>query len=109
MITTNSPADRFLQRRGDRWHYVRRVPARVAGEDPRGPRIRISLRTDDLAVARAMRDALEKAVLDGSLNHYGRERDAGTGVLSSMQNHRLTSHHKISDTGSTAFHRLVSP
>jgi integrase len=59
--TTNGHRDRFLQRRGERWHYVRRIPARVADADPRGPRIRVALQTDDLAVARAMRDALEKA------------------------------------------------
>ncbi|RDE10362.1 integrase, partial [Pelagibacterium lacus] len=56
-----SQLDRFLQRRGDRWQYVRRVPAMVADQDKRAPVIRSSLRTHDLAVARVMRDALEKA------------------------------------------------
>lgn len=56
-----SHLDRFLQRRGDRWQYVRRVPALVAEQDKRAPVIRSSLKTHDLAVARVMRDALEKA------------------------------------------------
>ncbi|MFY7809549.1 MAG: DUF6538 domain-containing protein, partial [Fimbriimonadaceae bacterium] len=55
------PLDRFLQRRGDRWQYVRRVPASVAAQDQRAPVIRVSLKTHDLAVARVMRDALEQA------------------------------------------------
>ena len=55
------PLDRFLQRRGDRWQYVRRVPASVATQDKRAPVIRASLKTHDLAVARIMRDALEQA------------------------------------------------
>lgn len=53
--------DRFLQRRGDRWQYVRRVPESVASQDRRAPIIRMSLKTHDLAVARVMRDALEQA------------------------------------------------
>lgn len=53
--------DRFLQRRGDRWQYARRVPGSVADLDKRAPFIRMSLRTDDLAVARVMRDSLERA------------------------------------------------
>lgn len=53
--------DRFLQRRGDRWQYVRRVPANVADLDERAPVIRLSLKIHDLAVARSMRDALEQA------------------------------------------------
>ncbi|WP_404403412.1 tyrosine-type recombinase/integrase [Pelagibacterium halotolerans] len=53
--------DRFLQRRGDRWQYVRRVPGSVADLDSRSPLIRKSLKTHDLAVARVMRNALERA------------------------------------------------
>lgn len=53
--------DRFLQRRGNRWQYVRRVPAQVADADQRAPVIRMSLKTSDLAVARIVRDALERA------------------------------------------------
>jgi integrase len=60
MATSRNP-DRFLHRRGDRWHYVRRVPEDIASHDPRAPRIRLSLKTDDLAIARAKRDALEEA------------------------------------------------
>lgn len=57
----NRHLDRFLQRRSDRWQYVRRVPADVADQDSRQPVIRVSLKTSDLAVARTMRDALEQA------------------------------------------------
>lgn len=53
--------DRYLERRGDRWHYVRRVPSQVGGLDSRGHIVRLSLRTADLAVARIMRDAMERA------------------------------------------------
>lgn len=60
-MAKGSQLDRFLQRRGDRWQYVRRVPSMVADQDKRAPVIRSSLKTHDLAVARVMRDALEKA------------------------------------------------
>lgn len=53
--------DRFLQRRGDRWQYVRRVPGTITDLDPRAPLVRKSLKTHDLAAARMMRDALERA------------------------------------------------
>lgn len=53
--------DRFLQRWGDRWQYVRRVPGSVAELDSRAPLIRKSLKTHDLAVARVMRDTPERA------------------------------------------------
>lgn len=60
-MAKGSHLDRFLPRRGDRWQYVRRVPAMVADQDKRAPVVRSSLRTHDLAVARVMRDALEQA------------------------------------------------
>lgn len=60
-MAKGSQLDRFLQRRGDRWQYVRRVPTMVAEDDQRAPVVRMSLKTHDLAVARVMRDALEKA------------------------------------------------
>lgn len=53
--------DRFLQVRSGNYRYYRRVPAAVSKLDPRSPTIRISLKTDDLALARAKRDALEAA------------------------------------------------
>ena len=61
LCAANSRQDRFLQRRGDRWQYVRRIPAEVAGHDARAPVIRLSLKTDDLALARVKRDAFEQA------------------------------------------------
>ena len=53
---------RYLQVRGGRWHYVRRVLIDVAHHYPaRSRTIRKSLKTDDLAEARIRRDALEEA------------------------------------------------
>jgi integrase len=53
--------DRFLILRGGHYHYKRRVPADVEGLDERGTHVRRSLKTGDLAVARARRDAMEAA------------------------------------------------
>lgn len=53
--------DRFLFTREGNYHYRRRVPSNVAHLDPRSPVIRQSLKTDDLAFARAKRDLLESA------------------------------------------------
>lgn len=53
-------ADRYLKRRGRRWHYVRRVPGHVAHLDSRGM-IQTSLKTASIDTARARRDALEEA------------------------------------------------
>lgn len=53
-------ADRYLQARNGRWHYVRRVPSRVAHLDDRGT-IRLALKTDSLKTARLRRDALAEA------------------------------------------------
>ena len=55
--------DRFLTRRGDRWYYQRLVPGRFAHVDPR-PRVRYSLRTSSLEIARLRRDALAEADLN---------------------------------------------
>ncbi len=52
--------NQHLHRRGNRWHYVRRVPSEYADFDPRGM-IRKSLKTESLEVARARRDALAEA------------------------------------------------
>ncbi|WP_373237323.1 DUF6538 domain-containing protein [Cohaesibacter celericrescens] len=52
--------DRYLQARGGRWHYVRRVPLDVAHHYPDTSRtVRKSLKTGDLAEARMRRDAQE--------------------------------------------------
>ncbi|TPI27291.1 integrase [Mesorhizobium sp. B3-2-1] len=59
--SSSSPdPDRYLKKRASRWHYVRRVPAHVAGFDPRGT-IQVSLKTSSHEVARIKRDAFEKA------------------------------------------------
>ncbi|WP_157967779.1 DUF6538 domain-containing protein [Cohaesibacter intestini] len=52
--------DRYLQERGRRWHYVRRVPVDVAKHYDEAM-IRRSLDTDHLGTARLRRDATEKA------------------------------------------------
>ena len=49
--------DQHLQRRGGRWHYIRRIPARFRKLDARGT-IRTALDTSSLQVARARRDAM---------------------------------------------------
>ncbi|NNU17088.1 tyrosine-type recombinase/integrase [Parvularcula sp. ZS-1/3] len=55
-----SDPDRYLKRRGRRWHYVRRVPKHAEAHDQRGT-IQVSLKTTSQEVARLKRDALEKA------------------------------------------------
>ena len=52
--------NQYLKRRGDKWHYQRRVPLEYAEIDPRGV-IRKSLKTESLEVARSRRDALVEA------------------------------------------------
>lgn len=54
-------ADRFLVSRRGNFYYKRRVPAEVAHIDKRAPMVRMSLKTDDLALARKKRDQLEAA------------------------------------------------
>ncbi|SFQ11932.1 DUF6538 domain-containing protein [Nitratireductor indicus] len=53
--------DRFLYLRDGTYYYMRRVPARLQLVDERSPSIRQSLKTGDLALARAKRDLLEEA------------------------------------------------
>lgn len=53
--------DRFLQQRAGNFYYKRRVPIEVADLDDRAPHVRIALKTDDVAMARIKRDALELA------------------------------------------------
>ena len=50
--------DRYLNKRGKKWHYVRRVPTRVRHLDGRDA-IRVTLRTNSLEIARERRDAQE--------------------------------------------------
>jgi hypothetical protein len=57
----NSGQDRFLVARNGVWYYWRRVPKTLVEIDTRAPIVRHSLKTDDLAKARAQRDILEKA------------------------------------------------
>jgi len=53
-------SNHYLKRRGERWHYYRRVPKKFAEIDPRGT-IRIALNTDSVLVAREKRDRLAEA------------------------------------------------
>nr|WP_315919810.1 DUF6538 domain-containing protein [Mesorhizobium sp. SP-1A] len=53
--------DRYLLTRRGIYYCWRRIPAVVASLDSRSPLVRISLKTDDLAEARAKRDRLEAA------------------------------------------------
>jgi len=52
--------DQYLQQRGKRWHYVRRVPKKYTDFDTR-TYVRKALKTSSLEVARARRDELAKA------------------------------------------------
>lgn len=54
-------AKRYLQVRSGLYRYCRRVPLVLKGIDARFPFVRIALRTADLRVAMAKRDALEQA------------------------------------------------
>lgn len=57
--------DRYLVMRGGVYYYRRRVPGEVRHLDDRGESVRHSLKTSDLAQARATRDVFEAA--DGDL------------------------------------------
>lgn len=52
--------DRYLQKRGKRWHYVRRVPENCQALDGRRI-VRVTLKTSSLEIARERRDAFESA------------------------------------------------
>lgn len=52
--------DRYLKKRGGRFYYYRRVPAKVAHLDTRGT-VEETLGTDSLEVARKIRDSLVEA------------------------------------------------
>lgn len=58
---TGNDRDRHLVMRSGVYHYKRRIPASVRRVDDRGEHVRKSLKTDDLAKARALRDILEAA------------------------------------------------
>ena len=49
--------NQYLQKRGDRWHYVRRVPTQYQAVDKRDT-VRKSLKTESLELARERRDNL---------------------------------------------------
>ena len=53
--------NRHLQQRNGNFFYKRRVPKEISALDARGEHIRISLKTDDIAVARTKRDIYEAA------------------------------------------------
>lgn len=59
-IMAKTSDDRFLERRGEWYHYVRRVPKKLQGFYP-GDRIRVALKTKLSHVARLKRDELVKA------------------------------------------------
>lgn len=59
--STRRNPDRYLSSRNGNFLYKRRVPLAFAARDQRAPVIRISLKTDDLAIARAKRDLMEAA------------------------------------------------
>lgn len=53
--------DRYLQKIGNRFHYVRKVPTKLQSLDTRTPAVRISLGTKSIHTARVLRDARECA------------------------------------------------
>lgn len=53
--------DRYLTQRNGVFYYKRRVPTVVALVDDRGPIVNASLKTRDVAQARKLRDAYERA------------------------------------------------
>lgn len=60
-VTNRRDPDRFLFERLGYYYYRRRVPGNIAHIDERAPTIRVSLKTDDLALARSKRDLMEEA------------------------------------------------
>lgn len=63
IVVTRSKTDkdRYLILRGNRYVYKRRIPKSVIDFDERAPVVQISLKTSDIAIARAKRDLLEEA------------------------------------------------
>jgi hypothetical protein len=53
--------DRHLQKRNGNYFYKRRVPKEISALDERGEHVRVSLKTDDISVARTKRDIYEAA------------------------------------------------
>ena len=66
--------DRYLQKRGVRWHYVRRVPGHCQALDGRRI-VRVALKTGSLEIGRERRDAMEAAdeALWGMLGGVGED------------------------------------
>ena len=56
----SSQSDKYLRRRGENWHYYRRVRSKFQAFDGRGT-IRLSLGTSSLETARLRRDELASA------------------------------------------------
>jgi integrase len=83
-IRSRANPDRHLAERNGNYHYKRRVPVTIAHLDSRAPIVRMSLKTDDLALARRKRDLLEAAddelwaslILDGAMDPARRRYEA---------------------------------
>lgn len=56
-----SDPDRYLVKKGEWYHYKRRVPLSAAPHDKRAPHVRISLKTTERVLARKKRNILEQA------------------------------------------------
>ena len=59
--TPRTDPNRFLQLRAGHYQYKQRIPLSLTDLDTRGTHVRISLKTADLAEARAKRDVYEAA------------------------------------------------
>lgn len=91
--------NQYLQKRGDRWHYVRRVPSEYQAFDKRGT-VRKSLKTESLELARKKRDELALADEQywASLSQLGR-----SGLIKGTKNEALAlAQQKYSEAKATA-------
>lgn len=61
MVARRRDPERFLSKRNGFYQYKRRVPLTLADRDVRAPTVRVSLRTDDHALAMMKRDIHERA------------------------------------------------
>ena len=98
--------DRFLTQRGDKWYYQRLVPRRFAHIDSR-PRVRYSLRTTSVEVARLRRDALAEADLNywTALAVEAAERENISDATMRAEDHR----YKASQTRALAYGFTYKP
>jgi integrase len=91
-IRSRANPDRHLAERNGNYHYKRRVPVTIAHLDSRAPIVRMSLKTDDLALARRKRDLLEAAddelwaslMLDGAMDPARRRYEAAVKRVEAM-------------------------